>query len=123
MRLPASTQRSTQVNWVLRPAVLAVLIYGSVLRFASLYFLSTLRYPTGPDDSAYGAGWDRLGVGLTVLNLGLAGLMVREMLAARDRGAALRRAHMAGATLGLIYLVSLQWLVIRAPDVFEALVS
>lgn len=119
MRLPTSTHATTQ--WILRPTVIAVLVYGTLLRFASLYFLSTMRYPLRGDDPAYGVGWDKLGSALTVLNLCLAGLMLREIMAARTRGAALRRAHFAGATLGLVYLGSLQWLVFLAPDVFEAL--
>ncbi len=122
MRLPDSIDRSFgPKHWVLRPVVLAVLVYGTLLRFASLYFLSTMRFPTLAEDPAYGAGWDRLGAGLTVLNLALAGLLLHELLLARKRGAALRRAHYAGAVIGLAYLASLQFLVIRSPAVFEAL--
>ncbi|QDV08960.1 hypothetical protein Poly30_45160 [Planctomycetes bacterium Poly30] len=121
MRLPASTHRFHQAHWVLRPVVLAVLVYGTLLRFASLYFLATLRFPEVGGDPDYGSGWDRLGSGLTILNLLLAGLLARELHLSRRRDATLRRAHFAGALLGLVYLGSLQWLIFRAPDVFTAL--
>lgn len=102
---------------VISPSVLGVLIYGTLLRFLSIYGLCTLQYPTEEQSLEFGAAFQSLGTCLTIANVGLFAWLAMEAYQAWGRKDDFRRGRQVGRLLALGYLVGTQYLVLSASEV------
>lgn len=100
------------------PALLvALLAYGVLLRIQSIFVLCLFVRPFPHEEEAYRAAFSELGSTMSVINACWAALLLLQIPRAFEQGGRVRRGHLAGIALGLLYVAGVQWLILNPPPI------
>ena len=117
------TPRTLAFAPVIPGALLSLVVYGAMVRVATLYFLCTVSYPRidgPPMDRSPGTA---LFVTMTLIHLGFGAALLGVWRRARTAPPGLRRAHRAGCVVGLLLLALLQWATLSGLGAMHALLD
>ena len=96
-------------SFVLRPGVVAVIVYVGLAAVWGVWRICTATLPeTGGDEPFRLLTTPRL-TSITVLHAGLLLVLVAEGLVARRSGSGLRRGHLVGIALAVLVVALAQW--------------
>ncbi len=100
--------RAGVAAFVISPAVVACMVHMLLCSFWSLWVLCTFKYPRMGSDEIFRLLTPAQFTGVTAINVALAGALLFAGFQALRGPLGLRRAHLVGASLGLIAVCTIQ---------------
>ncbi|MCA9000489.1 MAG: hypothetical protein KDB61_01105 [Planctomycetes bacterium] len=110
---------STPSDFVILPEVMGVIVYAALLRVWSVYALATFYAPTVESGGRRMIS-SPMFFGLSLVNLGLLGLLYKAYGRTKDDGPSVKLAHTVGLAVAAILVVLVQVGVFQAHDLWVA---
>ncbi|MEM6672271.1 MAG: hypothetical protein AAF726_05475 [Planctomycetota bacterium] len=103
--------------------LIALFAYVMVVKVVHLYGMATLTFPEIEESTRDGSPMWTLVAVLTVIHVAFAVLLARIIIGRAGVPIGLRRGHVAGAVLGLVVVVTMQWSLVEGVQAVERIAS